>query len=134
MNISKFKAGDRVKIIGKSTGNYFQESIVAQRGFGEVKDPTYTTGFSNKVILVDGNYFLEQDLIKINNTTMRNAKYMVSWTEERDPQEFFESRKDAEKFIEDLIKRPNVKDIYLVELGAKYEVTIPTTYKLELVK
>jgi len=134
MNISKFKAGDRVKIIGKSTGNYFQESVVARRGFGEVKDPTYTVGFSNKVILVDGNYFLEQDLIKINNTTMRNAKYMVSWTEERDPQEFFESRKDAEKFIEDLIKRPNVKDIYLVELGAKYEVTIPTTYKLELVK
>jgi hypothetical protein len=75
-------------------------------------------------------------IISRKEVKMKNVKYGVKYDRSTDPVEFFETKKEAEKRITELLDDNDVKKttICLFEVGEVWEVTRPVTYELVKVK
>ncbi len=64
--------------------------------------------------------------------TMKNAKFGVKYDRSGDPVEFFETKKLAEKRVEELLddRDVNKTSIFLFEVGDVYEIKRPASFEL----
>ena len=67
---------------------------------------------------------------------MDKAKFGIKYDRDEDPVEFFETTKEAEKRIKELLGEDDVdkESIYLFEVGNKWKVDQPVKYDLVEVK
>lgn len=128
----EFKVGDRVKVIAE-TFSCTNEDIGKFGIIKEVDGNTYTTSIGNNL------WHREDGLKKVSNfkeVSMKNATWAVCYDRNGDPTEYFKSKKDAEKRIQELLEEIDVdkKSIYLFSIKEKYHVERPLQYELVSVK
>ena len=119
----KFKVGDKVR--------------VKERCSGAVKDTVYVLEYTEFKELRAGEHCTcENNWILVSKSTevkMDKAKWGVKYDRDEDPIEFFDSRKEAEKRIDELLEDDEVEkdSIWLFVVGDKYKVERPKPdYKL----
>jgi hypothetical protein len=63
---------------------------------------------------------------------MEKMKFGVKFEESSDPVEFFETQKEAEERINELLDKPEVNksEVYLFEVGRTWKVKRPVTFEL----
>ena len=72
----------------------------------------------------------------LKEVKMDKAKFGIKYDRDEDPVEFFETRKEADKRIKELLGEDDVdrESIYLFEVGNKWKVDQPVKYDLVEVK
>lgn len=137
------KVGDKVRIkqhvwryCGASDCAYFTSYMERQIG----KIATVKNVFDNFFYLdLDGGDSSWSDCMveKITKEVpMLKAQFGIKYDRDTDPVEFFATRKDADKRIQELLEDSEVDktSIVLFEVGKKWEVKRPVSYELKEVK
>ena len=137
-----FKVGDTVKLKNYDKYRDYRE----HRGeIATIESAIYDDMFDYGIDWVDG----EHSSVKKNNlillweagnkpkeVKMDKAKFGIKYDRDEDPVEFFETTKEAEKRIKELLGEDDVdkESIYLFEVGNKWRVDQPVKYDLIEVK
>lgn len=139
----KFKVGDRVKLV-KVHKNWVSEEtkFLGKPGIisnNDDSDVRVEVKFDNEELNDGYNYFYEYQLELISHSkevSMLKAKYGIKYDRDTDPVEFFQTKKDADKRIAELLDDAEVdkSSIVLFEVGKRWEVKRPVSYELKEVK
>lgn len=113
----KFKVGDRVKT--SCVDSEILPNVVCELHMGD------SHGYSkNQLHAWDnkGNHCVHQECwkkVSASEESMRKIKYGVKYDRDTDPVEFFKSKPQAKKRIQELLDDPEVKkeSIYLFQVG-----------------
>lgn len=116
----KFKDGDRVKIKVACVGTEVGEIYTLERKNGDL----FAGG------CCDQDYW--ELLGSRKEASMKNWKWGVKYEEDEDPVEFFKTKKEAEKYVEELLDRSGVdkNEIYLFQISEVFKVKRPTRFEL----
>ena len=73
---------------------------------------------------IDGTFVKEAKMDKV--------KFGIKYDRDEDPVEFFKTKKEAEKRVEEILQDNEVDktSIYLLEVGKKWKVSQPVSYEL----
>ena len=131
----KFKVGDTVKL--KSYAVY--ADYRRHRGeIATIESAIRDDVFDYGIEWVDGerSNVEKNNLILLKEVKMDKAKFGIKYDRDEDPVEFFETTKEAEKRIKELLGEDDVdkESIYLFEVGNKWKVDQPVKYDLVEVK
>lgn len=119
----KFRVGEQVACIKDDPTHQNSVSKIEKRSLGK-----YSIGTNQ---ICDHS---AKDLISI--APVEKAKYALVYEKDVDPTEYFFTQSDAEKRIECLLKRSDVKanSIYLIKLEKVFKVKKNSDFVLEEVK
>ena len=142
--MTKFRIGDIV--VGNEMSNRYSVTSKPKNFLGEVIKIYDEIRMDVKVLESDllGNegksYTVEMDCFDLKERSKKSPskepKFLVIWEEDIDPKRFFDTKKEAEDFIKELVEKQEVKkdSILLIEMKSIKQVFVSKSIRTKTYK